>query len=545
MHLIFFLIISFLITNISFAEFVDKVNQSGINFKHINGMQGDYYFPEIMGSGVAVFDFDNDGDLDLYFVQSGHLNNPNDAITDQLYRNDTTKSDNPKFTNVSKKSGISSIGYGMGASTGDINNDGFVDLLINNYGQNAIYINKGNGTFSLLDNSLINQYKSWSVSSSLADYNNDGLLDVYIVNYVDYFANDKVKTCLSVDESKDYCSPQAFSYQHDRLFKNLGANKFEEITSIAGLKSKAGPGLGVVTTDVNKDGLLDYYIANDGEPNHLWLNQGNDSFKENGFMSGLSVNMNGKPEASMGVDVSDYDNDGDEDFFMTHLNRQTNTLYVNNGKGRFTDLSIKMKIGSSSYSYTGFGTMWLDYDLDGYLDLFSANGEVIKNQKQQIAGDAFPFKQPNQLWKNLGNGSFSESSKQQDSSFLQPKVSRGAARVDIDNDGDLDIIVSNNNGTPHLYINKLSQPNNWIGIDLYNKKTKRTETDALIELTQEDVKMFRRVKTDGGYASSNDHRVVFGLNSNKSKANVKVNWRDGSSSIHKNLDLNKYHVIKK
>ena len=545
MRLILFFISSILLTNISDASFIDKINQSGIDFKHVNGMQGDYYFPEIMGSGVAVFDFDNDGDLDLYFVQSGHLNNPNNIITDQLYRNDTVKSDSPKFTNVSKGSGILSNGYGMGASAGDINNDGFVDLLINNYGQNAIYINKGDGTFLLLKNQLINQYQSWSVSSSLADYNNDGLLDIYIVNYVDYFANDKVKTCLSADESKDYCSPQAFSYQHDRLFKNLGKNKFEEVTSVAGLKSKAGPGLGVVTTDVNKDGLLDYYIANDGEPNHLWLNLGNDNFKEYGFMSGLSVNMNGKPEASMGVDVSDYDNDGDEDFFMTHLNRQTNTLYVNNGKGRFSDLSIKMKIGSSSYSYTGFGTMWLDYDLDGYLDLFSANGEVIKNQKQQIAGDSFPFKQPNQLWKNQGNGSFSETSNQQDSNFLQPKVSRGAARVDIDNDGDLDIIVSNNNGAPHIYLNKQSQPHNWIGIDLYNTKTKRTETDALIELTQKDVKMFRRIKTDGGYASSNDHRVIFGLNTNKSKATVKVNWRDGTSSTHKNLDLNKYHVIKK
>ncbi len=530
------------------AKFSDELESSGIEFKHVNGKSGKFYMPEIIGAGAAFFDYDNDGDMDLYLVQSGDLsglnNNPN-IPKDQLFRNDTKQVDKPLFTNVTEQAKLKSIGYGMGVATGDFNNDGYEDIFVANYKENQIFMNQGDGTFVVGNKALPKTDTNWSVGASVADYNKDGFLDIYVVNYVGYPILEHTKQCRASDSSLDYCAPRGYKHQSDYLYKNNGDGTFSNVSSQAGLKNVKSAGLGVVAADFNNDSFLDYYIANDGVDNHLWLNSTAGKFKENALLSGVAVNMSGEPEASMGVDAADFDNDGDIDLFMTHLNKQTNTLYVNNGKGWFSDLTMVKKLGSSSFTSTGFGTVWFDFDNDGLLDLFSANGSVAKIKSEIQLNDPYPFKQTNQIWKNVGDGVYLEISHQQGKSFLRKDVSRGAALADIDNDGDLDIVVTNNNSVPQILINKSKAYNNWIGVKLLNSKLNRIDIGAKAVVTSDTMQIQKRVRTDGSFASSRDNRLHFGLGQKTRAIDVKVKWSDGTETIYKQLELNKYHTLKR
>ena len=529
-----------------FAKFADELSSSGINFKHENGMTGKFYMPEIIGSGAGFFDYDNDGDMDLYLVQGGILATSGNNTTiykDRLYRNDTTEQDKPIFTDVTEQAKINSTGYGMGVATGDFNNDGHEDIFVANFQQNQIFMNQGNGEFSLAKNALPETDLNWSAGASIADFNNDGFLDIYVVNYVQYPILEHIKKCRASDSSLDYCAPQGYKHQNDYLYKNNGDGTFANVSSNAGLVNMKSAGLGVVAADFNNDSLLDYYVANDGVDNHLWLNQGDGKFEEMALLSGVAVNMSGEPEASMGVDAADYDNDGDVDLFMTHLNKQTNTLYVNNGKGWFSDLTMVKKLGSSSFTSTGFGTVWFDFNNDGLLDLFSANGSVAKIKSEIRLKEPYPFKQTNQIWENIGNGSYAEISKQQGNDFLRKDVSRGAALADIDNDGDLDIVVTNNNSIPQILINKSTGVKSWIGLYLINKKLNRVDIGANAMINLGTLQVQKQVRTDGSFASARDNRLHFGLGDRKKRVDVKVKWSDGSQATFKQLELNKYHTL--
>lgn len=528
------------------ASFVDKTEDSGIDFVHINGMTGEYYLLEIMGGGAAFFDYDNDGDMDVYIVQSGILPNSKEVKktgNDQLYRNDTIEKDKPIFKNVTKQAGIESKGYGMGVAAGDFNNDGNVDLFVANYESNQILMNKGDGTFSTSHKALPKSDKNWSVSASIVDFNNDGYLDIFVVNYLVYPMYGHIKKCKAFDGSSDYCSPQAYKYQSDYLYKNNKDGTFENVSAKAGLITTKGAGLGVVAADLNGDSKLDFYVANDGVDNHLWLNKGSGMFSEMALASGVAVNMNGEPEASMGVDAADFDNDGDMDLFMTHLNRETNTLYVNNGKGWFADLTVAKKLGSSSFTSTGFGTLWFDFDNDGLLDLFSANGAVVKIKKDALENDPYPYKQKNQLWKNIGTGVYQEVTEFQSESFKRKGVSRGAAFSDIDNDGDKDILVLNNNGKPQLLVNQNDSKHNWLGLKLFDKVKNRVDIGAKIFIKLDNKTINARVKTDGSFESSHDDRVLVGLGSFNKPVELEIHWVDGKKTTHKNLTINQYHKI--
>jgi hypothetical protein len=536
----------------SFATFEDHINESGIDFVHFNGMSGKFYFHEMMGAGVALFDYDNDGDLDIYFGQGNPIGDlPKNKYTftteyqppigDRLYRNDSSHG-KIKFTDVTKQSKIKAFGYSMGISTGDIDNDGDVDLYLSNYGHNQLWLNNGNGTFTDITTSSQTDESGWSITASFFDYDKDGYLDLYVVNYVDYNINTPIK-CKSYDGALDYCSPQAFTASSDSLYHNNGNGTFTNVSAKSGIKDTNQPGLGVVSADFNTDGWMDLYVANDGKPNILWLNNKNGSFTNKALESGVAVNMTGVAEASMGVDAADYDNDGDIDLFMTHLNRQTNTLYVNNGKGWFSDAGVRMGIASSSFKSTGFGTKWFDYNNDGYLDLFSANGAVIKEPKQVLLKSKLPLKQVNQLWENLGNNRYKEVSKLQSPSFLRPSVSRGAAFGDIDNDGDIDIVVSNNSDRPMILMNQNKTTNNWIGFKLLRTDINREDTGAVIIVSLSNKKIYRQLKTDGSYASAHDSRIVIGIGKTSNIDSVKIVWSDGTQQILNTYKINSYQTI--
>jgi hypothetical protein len=506
-------------------------------------MSGEYYFPEMTGQGGALIDFDNDGDLDVYLVQGSLLGKGKtmkDALypidenppRDRLFRNDlVVKTDGTRelaFTDVTGASGIEATGYGMGVAVGDFDNDGRDDLYVTNFGNNQLWRNNGDGTFSDVTQKAGVQDDSWSTSAAFFDYDGDGLLDLYVANYVVYDI-DKNPACYGNSSRRDYCGPAAFEPLPDRLFRNLGNGSFKDVTTQALRKYKPGPGLGVSATDLDGDGLLDIYVANDGEPNQLWLNQGDGTFIDDALFTGTAVNRSGRAEASMGVDTADFDNDGDPDLFMTHLMGETNTLYVNMGGGLFEDKTIEYGLASSSMPFTAFGTAWLDYDNDGWLDLLVLNGAVQVIESLAAKGDKFPLEQQNQLFHNRGGKGFDETTPDGGDNFTIAEVSRGAAFGDLDNDGDTDAVVFNNNGPVRLLRNNIGQQKNWLGLSLQDAESKRNMHGARAMLTFKNGEtIWRHVRVDGSYCSANDARVLFGLGDRTAVESVEITWPDGS-----------------
>jgi enediyne biosynthesis protein E4 len=536
--------------------FQDVTAAVGIDFVHFNGMTGQVYLPEIVGSGVALFDYDGDGDLDVYFVQ-GRLLGPGsdlaDAIrpprhplplTDRLYRNDLeVAADGTRslhFTDVTREAMIPPAIYGMGVSIGDVDGDGDPDLLITGLGDRRLLSNNGDGTFSDTTDRSGLSGDSWSVASTFLDYDADGDLDLFVGNYVEY-RFPPPRACGADSELIDYCSPQAFEAAVDEFYRN-DDGIFTDITRSSGIATASGPALGAVAVDLDLDGDLDLYVANDGAANQLWLNQGDGRFVEDGLLAGVAYNADGMAEASMGVDAADFDGDGDDDLFMTHLNKQTNTLYVNDGSGLFDDRTGVFGLGAASYAYTSFGTAWLDYDNDGWLDLFVANGAVYIIGALAEAGDPYPLHQRNQLFRNLDGRRFEETTTTGGAAFTVSDVSRGVAVGDLDDDGDPDLVVTNSAGPARILLNQVGQDADWIGLDLRDQAG-RPALGARVELeVPGDRARWRRVRVDGSYASSNDPRVLLGLGAHPGIARGRVHWADGTSSEFE-LAPGRYHRI--
>jgi hypothetical protein len=367
----------------------------------------------------------------------------------------------------------------------------------------------------------------WGVPALFFDYDRDGRLDLFVSNYVDWRIATH-KPCVSPMGAAGYCSPSAFSPEPDRLFHNEGAGKFSDATQRAKIQNEYGSGLGATAADFDGDGWLDLYVANDGRPNQLWMNRKDGSFENMALLAGCSVNEKWQAEASMGVVPGDLDGDGDEDLFMTHLNRETNTLYVNDGTGLFDDRSQESQLGSPSFANTGFGVGLLDYDLDGVQDLYVANGDVNLMEAQVRAGDDLPLRQPNQLFRGLGDGTFEEVSGTAGEVFGLMEVSRGVAVGDVDNDGDPDLLVSNNSGPARLLINQAGDGRPWLGLRLVSGDGPRDMLGAQVALHRDGAPtLHRRVATDGSYASAKDPRVLFGLAGGEKVTKVVVRWPDG------------------
>jgi len=517
--------------------FLESANESGLVFNHFIGASGEYYLPEIMGPGVALIDFDNDGDLDVFLTQGTMLDADVAAEDskfplisgqeqgDRLFRNDLEPGGPPRFVDVSATAGVDSVGYGMGVATGDIDNDGDTDLYVTRFGSNILYRNNGDGTFSDQTAESGTDDVRWSSSAAFVDYDRDGDLDLYIANYLDFsLANHR--RCQKATGERDYCTPDTYKPVTDRLFRNDGQGVFADVSEASGISSAAGPGLGVTAADFNNDGWPDLYIANDMKANFLWLNQQDGTFSNAGLASGAAYNQDGRVEASMGVTAGDMDGDGDDDLFMTHLNRQSNTLYINDGHGRFSDQTNSFGLGLPSVAATGFGTAWFDVDNNGFLDLFTANGAVMLEQSQ-VGSSAFPYAQPNQLF--VHGERYADISSVAGDAMALEEVSRGAAFGDIDNDGDTDIIVTNCNGPVRLLLNQVGQDAPWLSIRLKGRESNRDGTGSRVALTWKDrAPLWRRVHTDGSYLSASDPRVLFGLGELDHPEAIVVEWSGGS-----------------
>jgi hypothetical protein len=542
--------------------FSEVAEASGLRFVHFNGMSGDLTMPEILGPGVALLDYDNDGDLDVLVVQ-GHMLGagktldharfpprtpvPPTGLSARLYRNDLDRQPNSglRFVDVSEASGIAAVatGYGMGVATGDFDNDGFVDLYLTGFGASQMLHNNGNGTFTEVSKVSGTTVTGWTVPATFFDYDRDGWLDLYVGSYLRYSVEGATK-CFSPSGALDYCTPNSYRPLPGRLFHNSRNGTFTDMTARARIASEFGPALGVTTADFDRDGWIDLYVANDSQPNQLWINQHDGTFRNTALLSGAALTQEGKAEASMGVDAGDFDNDGDDDIFVTEQTGEGHNLYVNDGAGVFEDQSSRSGLAAASLGYTGFGTAWFDYDNDGWFDLLTVNGAVQTIQSLAEARDPFPLHQRKQLFRNLGNGRFEDVSMSAGSAFQLSEVGRGAAFGDLDNDGDTDVVVANNSGPLRLLINNIGNHRHWIGLRL----TGEHGGDALgarveIVRTQEPRSLRRRAHVDGSYASASDPRVLIGLGESTETPTVRVSWPDGRRGEWKNVAIGRYTTL--
>ena len=508
--------------------FAERAAVTGLVFTHVNGAEGGYYLPEVMGAGVALFDFDNDGDLDVFLVQGGALDGSGPA-TSRLFRNDLAIGADGRrslrFTDVTERAGVGLRAYGMGVAVGDYDNDGYLDLFVTAFGPDTLYHNNGDGTFTDATRPAGVSDAYWSTSAAFVDYDRDGKLDLFVANYVD-FTKAANQLCSDAVGARDYCGPRAYHPVADRLYRNEGNGRFVDVTGAAGISKADGAGLGVATGDYNGDGWIDLYIANDATPNQLWINQHNGTFVDEGLLSGSAMNAQGNPEGSMGIASGDVDLDGDEDLFVTNIIGETSVLYINDGRGNFEDARARWGLALPTAAFTGFGTNFVDYDNDGWPDLLIANGAVNLVEAQR--GQASPYRMKNQLFRNTGARRFVETSAAGGAAFSRAEIGRGAAFGDIDNDGDVDIVVTNNNGPVRLLLNQAGSGNHWLEVRVSQAPGNRFGFGAWIGIERTGrPTLWRRVRTDGSYLSASDVRVHVGLGSSPAVGAVVAQWPDG------------------
>ncbi|HSM50766.1 MAG TPA: CRTAC1 family protein [Thermoanaerobaculia bacterium] len=521
------------------VRFVDATAEAGLSFVHASGASGRLYMAEIIGAGAALFDCDGDGDLDLLLRQGGdlaaHLDGrpwPADAPTDRLWRNDLGPAPDGglavRFVDVTAGSGLDRPGYGMGVATGDFDGDGHVDLYLTNLGSNRLLRGLGECRFADVTAEAGVDDPRWSVPATFFDFDRDGDLDLWVGNYVDFSAATH-QTCFQANSAPDYCGPASFRAEPDRLFRNLGDGRFADVTVAAGLAGAYGKALGGIAFDADGDGWSDLFVANDATDNLLWRNRGDGTFAEEGLARGVAVNAAGARTGDMGVDAADFDGDGDDDLVSTHIVGEGASLWRNDGSGHFWDASAALGVLAPTLGLTGFGVGWLDADRDGRLDLFVANGAVRILDQLWRAGDARPLRQPSLLLCQQADGRYGDCSARAGELFAAAEVSRGTAFGDVDNDGDIDFVVTANDGPARLVLDAGPRDEGWIGLRLVTGPGGRDALGARVEVARAaGPPLVRRVRTDGSYASASDPRLTVRLGPAGRAIGLRVRWPDGT-----------------
>ena len=531
------LFLCFLSVQLGYADgrsvvFTDVTQDSGIKFKHYNGRSQRRHIVETMGAGAAFLDYDNDGFLDLYIINGGSLEDKKSRVAygNMLYRNNNGSG---TFSDVTEKARVGDSHYGMGVAVGDYNNDGFVDIYVTNYGPNVLYQNQGDGSFADVTQKAKVGNSDWGTGCAFLDFDLDGDLDLYVVNYVEYRTS--MKPCINLKTGViEYCHPRTFRPAKDVLYQNNGDGTFTDVTRESGVYNTIPcRGLGIGIGDCDNNGYPDIYIANDTDRNCFYLNN-EGVFEDIAFSSGTAFNKDGIPEGGMGVDIADYNKDGWLDIFVT--NTETNTLYKSHGDGTFTDISDEASLGGVSASLVGFGTKFFDYDNDGELDIFVANGEVQEFIDPTTRKSTYP--QRDQLYRSNGDGTYTEVSASSGKYFSKKYVGRGAAFGDYDNDGDIDLLVFNCNQSVTLLRNDGGNANNWLAVKLVGVQSNRDGIGARIRVTAEGEVRIAEVQSAASYLSANDLRVIFGLGRKKVVDEIEVLWPGGNKQTLTNIKAN-------
>lgn len=518
------------------AKFIDVTSASNINFEYVASHTSRKYLLETMGSGVALFDYDNDGRLDIYAVNAAPLSDPTPKGTipqktgpkywNRLYH----QKPDGTFEDVTEKAGLQGAGYGMGVAVGDYDNDGFEDLYVTAYGGNRLYHNNGNGTFSDVTVQAGVAGNGWSTSAAWVDLDGDGLLDLVVLRYLEWDFDDIY--CGEHREGyRSYCHPDSFHAIVPLVYHNDGKGHFTEIAQKSGLAA-AGKGLGIAFADYDRDGRVDLFVANDSMPEFLFHNKGNGVFEEVALQSGVAVDSEGHSYAGMGVDFADYNNDGLPDLVVTDLASQIYALYRNNGDGTFNYESYPSGIGLMTMKHSGWGVRFLDFDNDGWKDLLIAQGHDLDTI--QLTFPDLRYKEPMLLARNTGKG-FIDVSAQAGEVFQKPWVGRGLAIGDIDNDGRLDAVVTTNDGTLHVLHNATQNQNHWLTLELVGHRSNRDAIGAEVKMVSAKGAQWATVTTAGSYLSSSDKRVHFGLGSETIARTIEIRWPSGIRQTLKDI----------
>jgi len=519
------------------VQFHDATQAVRLSFKHENAATTNKYLVETMGGGVALFDYDNDGRLDIFFTNGARIDDPmpdsklpdktDPKFWNRLYRQNADGT----FSDVTEKAGLSGMPqnqYDMGVAVGDYDNDGFEDLYVTGFGHNTLYHNNGNGTFSDVTKKAGVPGGGWSASAGFVDYDNDGQLDLFVTRYVDW----TFKTNRYCGEKRPgyraYCHPDNYDGMSNILYHNNGDGTFTDVSDRAGIAKSVGKGLGVSFADYDGDGLTDIYVANDSVQCFLFHNNGTGTFTEVGLLAGVGYNEDGKTFAGMGIDFSDYDNDGHPDIFKTNFSDDRSSLYRNNGDGTFTSTIYDAGLGLNT-RFLGWGTTFIDVDNDGRPDILAVNGHVYPEVDTAHLGST--YQEPRLFYWNAGNGKFKDLSQQCGPGCTRPESSRGLAIADLWNDGRISAAVNNMSSQPMLLVNQSHNQNHWLGVIIRGTKSNRDGIGAKVTVTAPGHRFVEDVRSGSSYISNNDMRLHFGLGASDRFERIEVRWPNGESEV--------------
>jgi hypothetical protein len=524
------------------VHFTDVRQAAGITFRHDATMSEEKEYIETMGNGLGWIDYDQDGLMDLYLVQTTGTEwyKPSRPLRSALYHNNGDGT----FTDVTEKAGVGAEGlYGQGVAVGDYDNDGYPDLYVTGYGRSILYHNNGDGTFTdVTAKAGVADAGNWATSAGWFDYDKDGYLDLLVCNYIQWSPQNNLWCGEHKPGYRAYCHPDNYRGQRLKLYHNNHDGTFTDVSDASGVGKPEAKGMGVVLADLNNDGWPDIFVANDTWPNFLFFNNHDGTFRDVSFTSGVAASEDGKYEAGMGTDAADIDGDGWLDLYVTHLDFELNRLYRNNRDETFDDITFSSGLGNKAIFLSGVSARMIDYDNDGWVDIYQANGSMLDNI--QMYHSEVAWEEPKLMFRNLGEGKFAKVSEQLGADFMKPTAGRGSAVADFDNDGDLDIAVSNSNTYPQLLRNDGGNANHWLEVMLVGTKSNRDGRGAALKLVSAGFIEYRQAQGGMSYMSAHDPRIHFGLGQRKTIESLEITWPSGIVDKLANIPIDQIITVK-